>query len=256
MAEREACFVGFYGIFLAKIGKRVIVRHIAAHFMTTKHSFCVVSASALAVGMAQGSVIYSGPLNLQQGSSGTLRQAVDMDGDLTPDFTFGYEGEGSAQKPYQSYIDARTFVSTEIPSQSGAVSLLAKSGQGLPLTGAGTTIGLEYANTYPGNTTDQRAYFFNKPDDEPAGDWSGTELNDGYVGIIFKPDGETHYGWLRFINDPSVDPKTLTLAGWAYETTPGLAIETAVVPEPTTSALAGLGLAALLALRRRAQQAR
>jgi hypothetical protein len=215
--------------------------------MKTKQSVVLVSASALAAGMAQGSVIYSGPLSLQQNDDATARQPVDMNGDGVSDFTFGYEF--GALKPY---IDARTSVSTEIPVQSGMVSILGKSNKGLPVTPAGAMIGLSYASTYP-VISGNRGYFFHDDQDALVGDWSGTAINEGYVGIELSPGDGTHYGWLHFIDNPTANPVNLTLVDWAYESTPGLDIGTAVIPEPSTGALAGVGLAAALMLRKRRQ---
>jgi len=213
--------------------------------MKTKQSVALVSVSALAAGMAEGAVIYSGPLNLQQDFDSLGRQPVDMTGDALSDFTFGYEA--SATKPY---VDARTYVSTEIPVQSGWVSILGKANRGLPVTPAGTMIDASYASVYPA-TSDKRGYFFNDDGDTLAGDWSNTEINQGFVGIELNLGGQTHYGWLQFIDNPTADPVNLTLVDWAYESTPEMGIETAVIPEPSTLTLAGLGMAALLMLRNR-----
>jgi hypothetical protein len=214
--------------------------------MNKKQSIALVSVSALAAGIAEGAVIYSGPLTLQQNNEGTARQPVDMTGDGISDFTFGYEG---AQKPY---VDARTSVSTEIPVQSGIVGILGKSNKGLPVTAAGTMIDVSYASTYP-VIGDKRGYFFHDDGDNLAGDWSNTEINRGFVGIELTLSGQTHYGWLQFIDNPTASPANLTLVDWAYESTPGLGIEATLIPEPSTGALAGAGLATLLMLRMRRQ---
>ena len=86
-----------------------------------------------------------------------------------------------------------------------------------------------------------------------VGDWSGTAITEGYVGIELYPGDGTHYGWLHFIDNPTTGPKSLTLVDWAYESTPGIGIGTAVVPEPSTFALTGIGMGALLMLRKRRQ---
>jgi len=215
--------------------------------MKTKQSVALVSVSALAAGMAEGAVIYSGPLNLLQNDDIVGRQPVDMTGDSLSDFTFGYEA--GALKPY---VDARTYVSAEIPVQSGIVSILGKANKGLPVTPAGTMIDASYASLYP-VIADQRGYFFHDDGDNLAGDWSNTEINQGFVGIELTLGGQTHYGWLQFIDDPTAAPVNLTLVDWAYESTPEMGIETAVIPEPSTLTLTGVGMAALLMLRKRRQ---
>ena len=197
--------------------------------MKTKQSVTLVSVSALAAGMAEGAVIYSGPLNLQQNlgfDDPDIRQAVNMIGDSTPDFTFGYEfgtvweanGYPNTQKPY---VDVRTSVSTEIPVQSGLVGVLGKINTGLPVTGPGTMIDAAYASTYPLLAAEGRGYMYQAGDGASVvGDWSGTAITEGYVGIELYPGDGTHYGWLHFIDNPTTDPKSLTLVDWAYESTP------------------------------------
>lgn len=154
------------------------------------------------------------------------------------------------QKPY---VDVRTSPSTQIPLQSGMVEVLGKANTGFPVTPLGTTIDASYAFTYP-LLTGERGYFYQNGDGSGVvGDWSGTAITEGYVGIELNPGDGTHYGWLHFIDNPTTDPKSLTLVDWAYESTPGLGIETALIPEPSTSAMVGVGVATLLMLRKRRQ---
>lgn len=116
--------------------------------MNHKKTLAVVSTSALAAGMAQGSVVYSGPLNLQQNFSSSLpyRQGVSMGVSGTNDFAFGYEAGDN--KPY---VDARTYVGNPSPpdvgGNSGLVTLLANANTGLPVTPGGTTIDAAYAGS-------------------------------------------------------------------------------------------------------------
>jgi len=223
--------------------------------MKTRQSVALVSVSALAAGVAKGAIIYSGPLNLVQtlGADDTfVRQPLNMIGDSTPELTFGYEF-GSAWGPdvQKPYVDVRTAPSTYIPLQSGMVEVLGKANTGLPVTPVGTTIDAAYATTYP-LLTGERGYLYQEGGGPTVvGDWSGTAITEGYVGILLNPGDGTHYGWLHFIDDPTTAPKQLTLVDWAYESTPGLGIT--IVPEPSTVALAGLGLAAMLTMRKRRQ---
>jgi hypothetical protein len=217
--------------------------------MNTKQSLTLVSTSALAAGMAQGSVVSSGPLNLQQTfSASQFRQGVSMGVSGTNDFVFGFEAD--ATKPY---VDARTFVGSDPGGgpggTSGLMSLLAKANHGLPVTPGGTMIDASYASLFPALPAG-RAYM-NKDGDtgNVTGDWSSTATTDGYVGIELALGGGTSYGWLHFIDNPSAP--SVTLLGWAYESTPNIGIETPVVPEPSVCALGALGLAGLLASRRR-----
>jgi hypothetical protein len=214
--------------------------------MNTKQSVALASTSALAAGVAHGGIVYSGPLNLQQNyDSVNYRQAIDMTGDGTNDFTFGYEN--NSLKPY---VDARTFVSSSI-SQSGIVGLFGKPGsKGFPVTPAGTVIDGTYASLHP-VTSDGRGYMYEDDAQNVAGDWSNTATTDAYVGIQLALPGGTSYGWLHFIDNPTANPVNLILVDWAYQSTPGVGIQTSVVPEPSACALAGTGIATLLMLRKR-----
>jgi hypothetical protein len=227
--------------------------------MNTKKSLALVSTSTLAAGMAQGAVIYSGSLNLVQTlgvDDPNVRQSVNMLGGPNPDFTFGYEFGTSwngvlvpvVEKPY---VDVRTNVSTAIPVQSGMLSVLGKANTGLPVTGPGTMIDAGYAATYP-LLTGGRGYMNQDGGSGTViGDWSGTAITDAYVGIEVNPGDGNHYGWLHFIDNPTLDTHSLTLVDWAYESAVGVGISTSAVPEPSSLALGGVGIAALLMLRKR-----
>ncbi len=214
--------------------------------MNTKKSLALVSTSALAAGMAQGAVFYSGSLNLQAtDTTGTYKPPVDVNGDGKTDFVFGYEG--SAPKPY---VDTRKDSNV---APNGIVTLLAQPDHGLPVTGYGTLIDANYALTFPppsGGTYNDRAYMYEDGGNNVVGDWSNTAITDAYVGIELSLAGGTSYGWLHFIDNPVVGP-SLTLVDYAYENTPGLGIQAGVVPEPSITALGALGLAGVLAVRRR-----
>ena len=73
----------------------------------------------------------------------------------------------------------------------------------------------------------------------------------GYIGFSIETAGGTNYGWMRVTLQPNV-------AGgfvheWAYELTPGQALEVgSVIPEPSTGLLALLAAGGVLFRRKRA----
>jgi hypothetical protein len=219
--------------------------------MNTKQSVALFSTSALAAGVAQGAVVTSGPLNaVQTWGPVDHRQMVDMNGDTISDFAFGFEMENNGSYPQKPYVDVRTSMGS-FGSNSGLVNLLCKTNAGFPVTPGGTMIDGSYSSLYP-VIADDRGYMYNNDQGNAIiGDWSGTQMTDAYVGILFGATGDEKYGWLRFMYDPVGNPASLTLMEWAYDSTPGVGIQTPVIPEPATGALAGLGLASLLIMRRR-----
>ncbi len=66
----------------------------------------------------------------------------------------------------------------------------------------------------------------------------GGNFNDttGYMGVMFKIDGQDHYGWIRYTG--KVQPFGGTIVDWAYEDQAGTAITVgdAGLPEATASA--------------------
>jgi hypothetical protein len=215
--------------------------------------------TALAGGAAKGAIVYSGPLDLVStynssssvGWDGYGRAAVNIvNGNSGPDLVFGYDT--ASDKPY---VDARSSIGVT----NGLVTILAESNGGntgdggLPFTGAGTSIGPTYAGLYPGNSTDNEGLFYeNANNNGVAGQWSNSQITDGYVGIELNTGSGTDYGWLEFQDNPTASSPTLTLEDWAYDSTPGEAIVAGPVPEPSTVALLGVGALGFVAsLRKR-----
>lgn len=79
------------------------------------------------------------------------------------------------------------------------------------------------------------------------------EGESGLFGFQFQEEagGDIFYGWLRFTPDNSGSG---TLVDWAFNDTPGEAIQAGVVPEPSGTALLSLALGTLALRRRRKSQ--
>ena len=82
--------------------------------------------------------------------------------------------------------------------------------------------------------------------DPYANEWDG--LGRGYIGVTFSDDASNvYYGYV----DVTVNGDyTATLNGFAYENSPGVAILTGAVPEPSVLGLSAAGLL-LMNIRRR-----
>jgi hypothetical protein len=78
---------------------------------------------------------------------------------------------------------------------------------------------------------------------------SNSSFTDDYYGLSYTVSGgDVEYGWAELSFDSSTDTGTIVAA--AVDTNPNEAIQAGVVPEPSTYAMCGLGLLALIAFRR------
>ncbi len=180
--------------------------------MNKKQVLAVVFTLMAAVGMAVGSITYSGPQNYTI----AVGQAylLDQDNDASIDFVITFL-TGSQQKVY---LDART---SENPN---AWCLVKPATFGYPVTKFGTNIDAAYAAALVTN----KIGFLNQATDANStvvGDWSGSARTEGYVGTVFT-DGTTftNYGWVHLIYNGLVNPRTLTVVDYALETTSGKGI--------------------------------
>jgi len=181
-----------------------------------KQSIAIVSTSALAAGVAQGAVTYSGLLNIELPCPDDWIVApaqIDMDGDFVTDFNVGFDGYTSSnwRKPF---VDTRSILGS---------AALTQPDSGAPVTPFGTMIDANYLA--PSLT--QKAYLSQNGDGATVGEWPQTVTTEGYVGVeLFDTVGSTtNFGWIHLIYSAVVsNPPTLTLVDWAYETTPGVGI--------------------------------
>ncbi len=185
--------------------------------MIRKRSIALVSSSALAAGMAQGAVTYSGLLNQQLPCPAdwlVSAAEIDMDGDFYTDFKVGFDGLISSnwRKPF---VDCRNnpYALPRVQADSGA-----------PVTEFGAMINDSYL--FPSSTS--KAYLSQNGDGQLVGDWPQTVLTEGYVGVQLQDAGNTttNFGWIHLMYNAAANPPYLTLVDWAYETTPGLGIPT------------------------------
>ena len=72
---------------------------------------------------------------------------------------------------------------------------------------------------------------------------------NAYVGVCFKIDSNTHYGWIG-IDNPTSQPGG-TITGFAYETNPNTGIIAGAIPEPGTVALFSIGSIGLYLVRKK-----
>src|ERR1035437_3676599 len=192
--------------------------------MNRKQSVSLVSVSALAAGMAQGAVTYSGLMNtpLPPGSGATI--PIDLNGDGTTDFTVGFDGSANSNKPYCLGTP------DSVPGSTVLAQLAPDGWYGLPVTQFGTMINSSYLtpvpDTAPGGA---KAYLHqdnNSTSNYPAiGAWGVNSPTEGYVGLeMYDNTGLsiTNFGWVRLIYNHTVG--TLTLVDYAYETTSGVGI--------------------------------
>jgi hypothetical protein len=189
--------------------------------MNRKQSVSLVSVSALAAGMAQGAVTYSGLINttLPKNSGGTIQ--FDLNDDGTEDFTLAFNNANS-NKPYIAGNPGSA------PGSTPLAQLAADGWYGLPVTPFGTLINSSYLTPVPGTAPGGAGAYLYQDNNNPinyVGAWGVNSPTEGYVGLeMYDNTGLsiTNFGWARLIYNNNLG--TLTLVDYAYETTPGVGI--------------------------------
>jgi hypothetical protein len=197
--------------------------------MNRKQSVSFVSVSALAAGMAQGAVSYSGLINttLPKDSGGTI--PIDLNGDSNQDFTIGFDGSGSPNNSNKPYISGTP---DSAPGSTPLAQLASDGWYGLPVTPFGTPIDSSYLTPVPDTAPGPARAYLNQdnqgnidPKYPVIGAWGVNSPTEGYVGLeMYDNTGlsNTNFGWARLIYNNNLG--TLTLVDYAYETTPGVGI--------------------------------
>lgn len=76
-------------------------------------------------------------------------------------------------------------------------------------------------------------------------------LTNAYIGFDKVVNGQNYYGWIQVQASLGLDLGVYgTVTDWAIETTPNTAIFAGEVPEPSTWALLGIGVASILTRRK------
>lgn len=166
--------------------------------------------------------------------TGSLSQqtfAMDLDNNGTADINFYYGPDFAVQGVNGGAVWS------QLPGQNDI------NGFAIPLT-AGTVLG---ASGNPGWFTGPSA-LQSARDTGSIGYFTG--LEQGYLGVQFLIEGQTHYGWIS-AGSPLVGFNGGWVYDYAWETQPGVPITIGAVPEPGTVALLATGAAALYWRRRK-----
>jgi hypothetical protein len=199
--------------------------------MKTNRSLLIVSGSALAAGMAQGAVHYSGLVtNVVTYTTGTTPPATgsyfDLNNDGTVDFYLGFDGLNpppNAQKPfiagYPQYTNGSAVLANRVNYIDPVDHTTPRSTCGLPVTSFGTVIDQNFLTPDLGSPNYNAGYFYQDGNTETVGDWQAEAKTEGYVGLeVFDASvTTTNFGWAHIIYDDTVVPATLTLVDYAYE---------------------------------------
>lgn len=180
----------------------------------------MLSASAMAAGLAHGQVVTNSQIiysyaNINVGTAGG-GYAMDLNQDGDPDFQLHFNAN-AANKPF---LDTSSYLGQPVFTPS----VLAGSGDGLPVTTNGTSIDSSYESPA------EYGYFYQNGSATVVGDWNsgGTDIQ-GYVGLALRDQGNNlYYGWAQFVyNSATVfdgNPGKITLIDYAFDQNPGEAI--------------------------------
>lgn len=176
-----------------------------------------LTASLLAAGIAQASIISSGPLDQDFGGAAVVYNLI-MEGTLDEFDLLGYDNSGYIGFYSQRRNSAKMY--------------------GSDMLSGGNVVG-SASNT----PTYSQAWFYSSWSSDMNWDTDG---DVGYTGVSFEREdtGNLVYGWMQIERTSATSGKLL---GWAYEDD-GSAIT--VIPEPSVLALGGVFGLGLVGVRR------
>lgn len=178
-----------------------------------------VSASALTAGLAHGQVVTNSQIIYSYANitvpTSTAGYAIDLNHDGYPDFQAHFDNNNSL-KPY---LDTSSYLG----QPNYTPSVLAGSGDGLPVTTNGTSIDSTY------ESPQEYGYFYQDTSANVQGAWNSTGTNvQGYVGLTLQAGGNSYYGWAQFVYNSATEfdgtAGELTLVDFAFDQNPGEAI--------------------------------
>lgn len=208
-------------------------------------------AAALALGPAAHAAVVitalSSPLELRTDFFSTF-EPVDVDGNGTVDFTFGYD---FAAVGIQTERSNRIVIRLDPPPNIGGPPTSLSIGYALS-----STLVAEGFEDFLWASSDFLGGFVSPGENAfsvisialstgSASDFNGR----GAIGFEFQAQDGIHYGY--FDISASKGYAGLTLYGWAYESQPGVAILVGQVPEPSALILFGMATISFLSRRRR-----
>ncbi len=190
----------------------------------------LASGSILAAGMAQGAIIYSGPVNQSLSPSAPVwpNYTFDLNQDGTNDFNVSFDGNTpNAEKPY---------VNNKPAPNSLSALVLCQANTGEPVISFGTLISSSFTvGTNLVATANGVGYLYKGSDNSVVvGEWPLHQDTAGYVGLMLKSGSKTNYGWVHLAyNTANPNLITLNVLDYGYETIVGSNIVAGATNEPT-----------------------
>jgi hypothetical protein len=198
-------------------------------------SFIALAGWLALVAGASADIVWSGEKNISLGLGPVeYFYSLDINSDGTGDFTFRNN-------------DIRMFFEPRVGN--AGLSILGDNYD--PIT-AGIPIGPDIVEPYSWRNDERLLVgyiIYGSPEPtERVGPFYDT---DAFLGASFQVADETHYGWIHLVHDnEGVEPLSLTIQDWAWETQADTPIIVGAIPEPSSGILTMVGTLSLLQLAR------